>query len=402
MKIQPIQPFIPTTLVLVALATMSYQPSTLAQGSLTPPGAPAPTMKTLAQIEPRTPISSLPYNISVPGSYYVTTNLTGTAGNYGVTITSGNVVLDLEGFTLSGVPTTSAGVYVNGACVNVTVRNGSLRSWAGDGVYSGGQGVILEHLNASANSGHGLYAYGGSSVVRDCSAVSNSNSGIYISGGVASGCAVSGNANYGIEVIYSAVGNCEARNNNTAGIYASFSTVDNCLMQNNTGYGINSSDSTVRGCSISYNSSHGVNASTSSVRDCQVEGNSLSGVRAMYGSTVSGCLLANNVQSGVYVYYQDCQIIGNTFYNNNTSANTAHAGIYIYDNNNRVENNHVTGSGYAGIAVNSGYSGNVIVKNTVSGNGANNYLTPGSQVVGPIITTYGTITNSNPWANFSF
>ena len=32
----------------------------MGQGSLTPPGAPGETMKTLAQVEPRTPISSLP------------------------------------------------------------------------------------------------------------------------------------------------------------------------------------------------------------------------------------------------------------------------------------------------------------------------------------------------------
>jgi len=36
-------------------------PTVFAQGGLAPPGAPTPTMKTLAQIEPRTPISSLPF-----------------------------------------------------------------------------------------------------------------------------------------------------------------------------------------------------------------------------------------------------------------------------------------------------------------------------------------------------
>ena len=47
----------------------------MGQGSLTPPGAPGETMKALAQVEPRTPISSLPYTISESGSYYVTGNL---------------------------------------------------------------------------------------------------------------------------------------------------------------------------------------------------------------------------------------------------------------------------------------------------------------------------------------
>ena len=65
MKTTPMQ-FLLTAAVL--FATFNPQLSTVfAQGSLTPPGAPAPTMKTLAQIEPRMPISSAPFTISVPG-----------------------------------------------------------------------------------------------------------------------------------------------------------------------------------------------------------------------------------------------------------------------------------------------------------------------------------------------
>src|SRR5689334_14686480 len=73
-----------------------------AQGSLTPPGAPAPTMKTLSQVEPRTPISSLPYTITNPGSFYVTTNLNYSGAGNGITVSSGNVTIDLNGFTLQG------------------------------------------------------------------------------------------------------------------------------------------------------------------------------------------------------------------------------------------------------------------------------------------------------------
>jgi len=43
--------------------------STFAQGSLPPPGAPAPTMKTLDQIEPHVPVSAAPFTITTPGYY---------------------------------------------------------------------------------------------------------------------------------------------------------------------------------------------------------------------------------------------------------------------------------------------------------------------------------------------
>jgi hypothetical protein len=63
--------------IFIASATLSA----LGQGVLTPPGSPAPTMKTLSQVEPRTPISSVPYTITESGSYDLTTNLTSTIQN---------------------------------------------------------------------------------------------------------------------------------------------------------------------------------------------------------------------------------------------------------------------------------------------------------------------------------
>src|SRR5690349_10378629 len=91
-------------------STINHQPSTFAQGSLTPPGPPAPSMKTLQQVEPRTPISSLPYTITEAGSYYLTTNLVGTAGQNGITINAPRVSLDLMGFELRGVGGTFSGI----------------------------------------------------------------------------------------------------------------------------------------------------------------------------------------------------------------------------------------------------------------------------------------------------
>jgi hypothetical protein len=334
-------------LALAALSTLNLQPSTgFAQGSLTPPGAPAPMMKTLAQVEPRTPISSLPFTISVPGSYYVTTNLTGASGSHGIAIAADNVTLDLNGFSLLGLSSSLDGIHVNGAYTNITVRNGVITGWGSRGVnaYTAGhsRNLMFERLSISANGSYGIQTEAGSEV-RDCYCMSNVLDGIYSVGGLISGCV--------------------ARENG--------------------------------GC--------GINANYCSVRDCQVWNNGNMGIYTGY-STVSGCYVGNNGQSGIYAIAGGCQIVGNNCYHNNTSGNTSAAGIFLYSANNRIEDNHVTASGYAGIQVvtSSSITNNIIVKNTVIGNGANNYIIPANQVTGPLINTTGTITSANPWANFSF
>ena len=90
---------------LVAALWMFTGTHVMGQGSLTPPGAPGETMKTLAQVEPRTPISSLPYTINESGSYYVTGNLSSTGS--GIIIESSGVTVDLMGFSLTGDGTSS-------------------------------------------------------------------------------------------------------------------------------------------------------------------------------------------------------------------------------------------------------------------------------------------------------
>jgi hypothetical protein len=116
--------------------------SSFAQGSLTPPGAPGPTMKTLAQIEPRTPISSLPFTISLPGSYYLTTNLTASTSN-SIFINTNGVTLDLMGFTISSTVANAASggsaILVGDVLNDITIRNGHIRGGvtASGSVYSG-------------------------------------------------------------------------------------------------------------------------------------------------------------------------------------------------------------------------------------------------------------------------
>jgi hypothetical protein len=131
---------------LAAGALLAYHPSAFAQGSLTPPGPPGPTMKTLAQIEPRIAITNTgPVTISSPGSYYLTTNITVTSAgtSNGVTIAANNVTLDLNGFTISSTvnPAVGAGILLGptSGVTNVTILNGFITGGVTNnaGVYNG-------------------------------------------------------------------------------------------------------------------------------------------------------------------------------------------------------------------------------------------------------------------------
>src|SRR5271166_2588779 len=125
----------------VLLLTLNHHLSTaFAQGSLTPPGGPAPTMITLTQIEPRIPISSAPYVITNSGSYYLTTNLSVTSGD-AIDITTNGVTLDLNGFTISSTEASPTGTAVKlaGGNTDITILNGHIMGGVTNhaGIYSG-------------------------------------------------------------------------------------------------------------------------------------------------------------------------------------------------------------------------------------------------------------------------
>ncbi len=147
---------IPHIAAALLLSAIHCQLSTaLAQGPLTPPGAPAPTMKTLDQIEARTPISSAPFTISNPGSYYLTANLTVSGGDAIIIATSG-VTLDLNGFTITSTAPSAAGngIHIYNDLRNLVILNGFIRGGVtnnGSGVYSGsgfGSGIFGYKQNA--------------------------------------------------------------------------------------------------------------------------------------------------------------------------------------------------------------------------------------------------------------
>jgi hypothetical protein len=194
----------PTTMKTILRSAFWLLPTlAFAQGNLTPPGPPAPAMKTLQQIEPRIDVQTLPgdpndlYIITNSGSYYLTTNIVGVSGKYGILIDAANVSLDLNGFTLIGVPSSFVGISGTANVRSLTIRNGTIRNWGSVGLQAPG-GLEVSHVYVSGNSGFGISA-GGNSLIRDCASISNSSTGILAgSGSRIIDCTVTDNGNLGI------------------------------------------------------------------------------------------------------------------------------------------------------------------------------------------------------------
>jgi len=311
------------TKILVAawlLSTCNAQLSTcFAQGSLTPPGAPAPTMKTLDQIEARTPVSSAPYTISVPGSYYLTTNVSVSSGD-AITIATNNVMLDLNGFTIYSTAASAGGtaILVNGT-QNITIRNGNISSGVtnyfgtfsgsgfANGVYSPAASAEI-HVNGLMVSGcltygiylpYGLGYLGGSAnstMAESCtvqniggtgilaSMVSHSTAALCGSDAVvadnASDCWAYSLSGYGIRVQYTA-NDCFGRSGLSHGVGAN--TANNCCGYSDESDGLNVT--TANDC-YGYNSSDGYGLIADAANNCH--GESFQGT-GLYAGVATGC-----------------------------------------------------------------------------------------------------------------
>ncbi len=318
-----------------------------AQGDLVPPGGrPAPSMKTLDQVEPRTPISSLPYTISEPGSYYVTGNLSST--EHGIIIQSSGVTVDLMGFSMAGDGGTGDyGIYVAGASTNnpvdkLLVRGGSICDFGNGLRVKFTENSRFEQLLVSGSKSHGFLLTGNTG---RC----NGNTVVH--------CSVSGSTGAGFYL--------DGRNGQCNG-------------------------NTIADCSISGNNSYGVWLNGGFSGQCN-------------GNTIANCSISGNNSDGVYLRGDGGQCIGNTIRENTVSKNV-NRGIALYKaDGNRVEANHVwgtTGAVSYGIRTDSDTTGNFILKNTCVGQ-VNNFFLDIDDTYGPVVSSSGALVGISPWANFS-
>jgi hypothetical protein len=298
-------------LATLLLSTLNPQLSTvLAQGSLTPPGAPGPTMKSLDQIEARTPISAAPFTITQPGSYYLTHNLTVSTGD-GIDINTNGVTLDLNGFTISSTAAsaTGNGILLNSGLRNITILNGFIQGGVtnNNGIYGGsgfGYGieysgnspvnVLVSRISVSGCLYDGIYLNTGnySTVVESCTVRAVGSYGIYastIKSSSATDCG--GSAIYGDQV-----SDCRGQSSGSGyGLYAT--TALDCYGSSSSGYGLYAI--TAENCN-GYGNSYGLAATTA--LNCY--GYSNKGNYGLYTSTALNCYgYGSGSGSGLYATY---------------------------------------------------------------------------------------------------
>jgi hypothetical protein len=286
----------------------------LAQGSLTPPGAPAPSMKSLVQVEPRIAITnSGPVAITRPGSYYLTTNIT-VSSSVGIHIQTNNVTIDLNGFSIlcSDPSPISIGIYIINGLHDIYVFNGHIAGgvtnnagvYGGpgfvDGIYAngGGRNIKVSHVSVSGCLSRGIIiGVFATSSIESCQVDTVGSYGLWattIRDSVASGCGDT-------SMVGETIVNCFCTSSSASTTINGLS-VQNCYAENTMGPAINarlaqncsgSSTGTGRGlsaftainCAGSASAGDGLFAQTA--QNCFGQGGGTG--RGIFGTVVQNC-----------------------------------------------------------------------------------------------------------------
>ncbi len=348
------------------------------QGSLTPPGAPAPMMKTLQQVEPRIDVATLPgsatadHTISQSGSYFLSSNLDGSSGKDAIEITAPGVNLDLNGFVLTGL---APRVAIRVLADYVSVRNGTIGAGS---IITTGDFLSCEQLLFAGNNLSGgnrlrvekcLFDFGSNltggsgCTVADCKLATGSKINLGAQATI-DRCTVFGASGVGVQTGAGAIiTKTQVTSSNGSGfVTGTGGTLTDCMAIGNTGDGFDAGAATsMKGCVANGNQgSFGMRAEMgSSLSHCVAEGNNVTfGISVASRSVVSHCAAVANtsnaavsggIDAGGESTVLNCTASINT--NANASLNGSTGSGIAANNSSTVKDCNVTGNTGDGIRV---------------------------------------------------
>ena len=309
---------IAASLMLAVFSILDSQRSAaLAQGSLTPPGPPALTMKSLDEIyaavaglatsEQRAPITSLPITITQQGCYYLTHSVDINSG-LGIDIAAANVTVDLNGFSIRSFDSSNdgVGIRIDPAFHNITIRNGHIAGSSltngnymtpgfGYGIYASGtpRNVRVSGVTVAGCRYDGINIGMDSTVVESCTVRTVGGNGIVASvvkNSVALDCGLTG-----ISAI--TVSDCWGQSSVSGdGICADAYLAQNCRGESNSGTGVASY--AAQNCYGYSSSGRGINADVA--QNCY--GRSGGGGDGLYATVAQNCFGYSYTGYGLEVY----------------------------------------------------------------------------------------------------
>ena len=394
-------------------------------------GLPQPTMKTLQQVEPRVDVQTLAgdvqttYIIDQPGSYYLSQNILSDK-DVGISIQASRVVLDLNGFHLSGADGReigSKGIHVVSNVHAVTVRNGTVSLFK-DGIaafstsLANPKACVFENLQATRCSEHG-FLIGEDSVIRHCTSWSN-GAGIHAENGTRiSHCTVADCRGYGEGQSLGSgifarnrclISHCVVKDNKVRGILTHADCViEHTTASGNTGqYGIAvGKGSALRHCTANDNIgtgsySRGISLGQGCSAIACIANNNKGenddstsalgvGIFATSACLIKNCTVEGNDGDGIRIGL-------NNRVEENQCANNGAAGIRMTGDCNRVDSNHSVSNDYGIYYGNT--TANVIIRNTCLKNTSSQLFVNSPGNTAPTDNIAVGATSDNPWVNF--
>lgn len=331
-----------------------------------------------------TPIDSLPFVASAPGAYYLADDLLGTGDPFGIEVTADDVLIDLNGHVLEGVPGTVA---IAGVTDNTTVRGGTITGWDRAILVEDGAAVIdvtTRGNGVGLQLGEGVLVSGYRSVDDGIGVVINSGNvvnatiqdpaqyGVTLARGVVENTVVLGAGTRGIQV---SVGDdvlledCTVIDSGTEGFYCRGTLLVNCTAKGSGTFGFDLNDARATGCSA-----RGVTG----------------GGYLLEAATVSECSAVMSSTNDAFQVGSDCQVL-------NCSGATIGTGFQVAGDRNRIDGNTSQAGGFGFNVLG---NDNLVIRNWTGGGPTTAYSISAGNHDAAVLSPGTAFSSTNAWANF--